>query len=227
MPIAPSFLYSFFFWIILSLPLLADHSVCCGRVELAPAYVHIDMLEFGKTGARLDMGGLRGDANLLLWECLSVKPGFLLASGGSDHNIAAASLALGQCLPLGKLVFVPEIGITYNYLATTISFGPYSKLWERFRSISYLIGLSTTYTFCVGTRAYALFQYAWSYTTTQIEKIGQDKSWASGPIIAGMIEQDIAKEWSLNLGAGYNLSLNEQRFGLRGYGVKLGVVYWF
>jgi hypothetical protein len=42
-----------------------------------------------------------------------------------------------------------------------------------------------------------------------------------------MLETDINDCWSVNIGGAYNISLSHEKHGLRAYGGRLALAYWF
>ena len=153
-------------------------------------------------------------------------------------------------IPCVNLNFTPLVGINWGYLRSTFKYphpmtdalGLAPRVRERFRSQSPYVGFELSYTFRPTWRVVVSYQYAWSRTHTQLRLAGVDpanlpiglqksdtnsRSRSKGSNIAGMIEHDLNENWSVNLGAAYNNSLSKEKHGLRGWGVKLGVAYWF
>lgn len=217
-----SFLSAFLFFI---------HSLyaeCCGKVEAGPALLRIDVIDGGKTVRKLDVEALRIDGSYRFYKALVIKPTILL--GKRDALIETFSLGLGACLPWReKFIFTPVIGYSTTCFRSHVDFPQLNlfHLRERFRSNSIFTGIDVTWTFAPKWRIGAAFQYAWARTYTTINPIFKGKSSSSGPNYAAQIERDINDNWSINLGAGYNTSLSHEKQGLRGKGVKLGIVYWF
>lgn len=216
--------------IAVAAPLAADVS---GKVDIAPAYVHVDVLESGHTVHRMDIFAFKGDATVLVWKGVCLKPTLLLGTG--DGNIASGGLGIGHCTPINDwLCVTPSAGCLFTHLHTHIKvetpFGEV-KLKEKFRSISPYISLEATIKFGKKWRVCGQVQYAWSSTRTNFSgapfEIPESKSHSDGASYAAMIEYDVTDCWSVQLGAAYNLSLSHEKHGLRGYGGKLGVAYWF
>lgn len=204
------------------------HAETKGKVDLAPAYVHIDILESGKTVKRMDLPAVKSEATILIYKGLCLKPNILYGSGrGSIFN---AGLGIGYCLPISERVcLTPSVGCSFTNLRTTINI-PLLGLFhlnERFRSISPYVGLDATYSITECWRICAAVQYVFSRTHTKIEHLLTDKSHTKGPNYGIMLERDLNEEWSVQLGAAYNISLSKEKHGLRGYGFKLGLAKWF
>lgn len=212
-----------------------DSSVCRGKVELAPAYVHVDFLKSGKTLNSMNLICVKGDLNYRVWSGFVLKPSFLYGKGKHDHKIATGGVGLGFCIPLTcyKVVITPVAGINFGYLRTSFDFkhelAPGGKIHvkERFRSRSPYAGFELSWTFIPSWRVVFSYQYAWSRTHTKIDPLGNERSKSKGSNYAGMIEYDINDCWSVNFGAAYNNSLSKEKHGIRAWGLKLGIAYWF
>lgn len=205
-------------------------SGCAGRVDVGPAYVHIDVLESGKTIHRMDLAAVKADATVVVWKGLCLKPTLLYGSG--HGYILTTGLGIGFIFPLMEnLCVTPVAGLNYTYLRTHIDIRtPYfvlHHLKEKFRSYSPYIGLDASYTFYPCWRVCGNVQYAWSSTKTKIGEIGADKSHSDGASYSAMLEHDLNDQWSINIGGAYNLMLSKERHGLRGAGGKIGITRWF
>lgn len=202
-----------------------------GKIDVGPAFVHIDILESGHTVKRMDMWAFRGDFSYTLYEGLYIKPTVLYGHGSAAKGgIFSGGAALGYYVPCNKkLAIAPMVGVSYTHLWTKIDFPPFmlENLQERFKSVSPFIGIDLYWTICPGLRLSGSFQYSWSRTHTTIQKLIKDKSRSKGPIYGLMLEYDLSEKWSINIGGAYNISLSKEKHGLRGTGAKLGLAYWF
>ena len=156
----------------------------------------------------------------------------------------------GCKIPCVNFSITPLVGCNWGYLRSTFKYphpmtdalGIAPRVRERFRSQSPYVGFEASWTFRPTWRVVFCYQYAWSRTHTQLRLAGIDpadlpiglkkedtnsRSRTQGSNISGMIEHDLNDSWSVNLGAAYNNSLSKEKHGLRGWGVKLGVAYWF
>lgn len=198
-----------------------------GRVDIGPALVNVDMLESGKTVRSLDLFALKGEATLMLYEGLCLKPSFLVADGKANLN--SASVGLGYCIPINESITItPSYGLTETHFKSRVDlphFGMY-HLREKFISRGQYLCMDASWTFAPGWRLYGAAQYAWSHVRTKIGPFSH-KSKTEGPSYALSIERDINEEFSIALSAGYNASLSKEKHGLRGKGIKLGLVYWY
>jgi len=206
-------------------------AACVGKVDIGPAFVHVDILESGHTVKRMDMWAIRGDASYTIWKGLYVKPTLLYANGGAAKGgLFTAAFGVGHYTPLNDMFAVtPLLGVTYSHLWTKIDLPLYmlENLNEKFKAWSPYLGLEICCKFYEGWRLYGSFQYAWSRSRTIISHVGKFKSNCKGPTYSFLLEKDLSDTWSVNIGGAYNLSLSKEKHGLRGTGVKIGVVRWF
>ncbi len=211
-----------------------------GKVDLGPAYVHVDVLESGKTVKAMHMGALKGDATILVWKGVGIKSGFLAASGQGD--LISYSVAAAHYTPItDKIALVPSVGVTFSYLSTHINLEEQQlfHLKERFRSNSPYIALEFSYKFNCSWTLIGMYQYAWSRTHTKISTtrrthfplgstdLVKDHSHSDGANYSLGVDYTINDHWSVNAGAAYNLTLSHEKHGLRGYGFKAGTSYYF
>lgn len=211
--------------LFLSTTLLADSKA---KIDAGPAFVHLDILESGKTIDRMDMPAIRADASYMFENGIALKPTVLYGSNkGSLFTIGAS---IGQYIPLNdEWSFLPNVGIAYGYVRTSVDFPVFGLhgLKERFRSISPFLGLDAYYAINPTFRVCGSFQYSWSRTHTEIQHLGKSKSHCQGPNYSLLVEKDINPSWSINIGMGYNISLTKEKHGLRGTGIKLGLAHWY
>lgn len=203
---------------------------CRGKVDVAPAYVHLDILEHGRTVKSMDMGAVKVDGNIMIYKGTGwvLKPSMLYAHGGGD--LFGASLGFGHCTPITEYItLTPSVGGTYTHVRTRIDipFLEMKHLLEKFHSFSGYIALEATIKLYPGWRVCGSYQYAWSRSHTTIDPIFSGSSKAEGPNYGLMLEYDVADMWTLQLGGAYNISLSKEKHGLRGAGVKLGIAHWF
>lgn len=217
-----------FFLIILALSFSPVYGALKGKVDLGPALIDIDILESGKTIKTLHMKGVKGDATVLVYEGLCIKPGFIWARG--HGQLTSGTIAVGYYLPvMKKLRILPNVGITWSYLYTRVDFEEFNlfDLKERFRSSSPFIGMEFCYLLTDKWTLMAIYQYAWCRTHTKIDSLVSDKSHSCGPNYAIGIDYSVNQNWSVTFGVGYNITLSKEKHGLRGKGAKLGIAYYF
>ncbi len=202
-----------------------------GKLDIGPAYIHLDILESGRTIDRIDMMGVRGDFSYFIHKGLYIKPTVLYGDGGSKKgSLFTASLGLGYLIPLTKTFLIaPSFGINYGYIRTKVDFPAYQlkDLTETFNSWAPFIEADIYYTFIPSWRVCAGVQYSWSRSDIEIQKLGKSKSKSQGFAYSILLEHDLNDQWSCNIGAAYNLSLSKEKHGLRGTGIKAGIVRWF
>ena len=207
------------------------YAECMGKFEIAPAFVHIDVLEKHNTVKKINMGAIRSEAYWVIGKGWMLKP-LALYGKGDGGELTTASLGFGRCIPLGKqFVLTPSVGATYTCLNTSFEvdheiFGPL-EFKESFHSISPYIGLELNYRIRPNLRIGGSIQYAWSRCKTRIKHLFTQKGNSQGPNLSALLEYDFNQEWSINVGFAYNESLSRDKDGLRGYGAKLGLVRWF
>lgn len=221
-----------------SLSFLPTVDAFWGKVDVGPAYVHLDVLESGITVQSLDMAAVRLDASLFPFDDygLVIKPQITYGTAFDESHLVTGGIGVGQILPFSDLLYLtPSFGIIYTYTGTHIDITiptplgdlVFNDLKEEFRSVSPYFAIEALFMITCNTRFCFQWQYAWSRTHTRIEKFGKSKGNTEGPSFGGLIEYDVAEAWSVNLGAVYNTSLTQERHGLRGAGVKVGLAYWF
>lgn len=222
---------SFFFCLstILSCLFISNASAdTCGKIDVSPTYVHLDVLESGHTVKRLDMGGIRVDGSGLVWKGLCVKPTAMYVYGHGE--LFTVGMGIGHYTPItDRFSLTPTIGCVYTELRTKINIRPFFlyNLKEHFQSVSPYLSLEATYKIVPGLRFSFIYQYAYSATHTVIKHLGTDNSHSWGPSYAVLLEKDLSDKWSVNIGGAYNIMLTKEKHGLRGYGGKIGVAYWF
>jgi hypothetical protein len=204
---------------------------CMGKFEVAPTFIHIDVLEQRNTVKKINMGALRSEGNFIISKGWVLKP-LVLYGKGDNGELTTASIGFGRCIPLGKrFLLTPSVGTTYTCLNTSFTFeheifGPL-EFKESFHSVSPYIGLELNYRIKPNLRLGASVQYAWSRSKTKIKHLLTHKGNSEGPNYSALLEYDFNQKWSINVGFAYNESLSKEKDGLRGYGAKLGFVRWF
>ena len=208
----------------------------CGKVDVGPAYIHVDVLESGKTVGRMDMGGVKSDATVVVWKGLCLKPYILYGYQNKSRHLFSGGGGIGHYTPITDTISItPSIGCLYTEVKTNLTVHPENSPFpldvrERFRSVTPYLGMDITWCFCPTWRICAQYQYCWSRTHTKLTsdfftKNSSSHSW--GPSYSLLLEKDLNNKWSVNVGAAYNISLSKEKHGIRGYGVKLAIAYWF
>lgn len=200
----------------------------CGKVDIGPTIMNIDILESGKTIETLHMTGVKGDATVIVYKGFCIKPSFLYGEG--HGQLAAGTIAAGCYIPITeKLRILPNVGITWSYLRTRVDFEPLglSDLKERFRSNSPFLGMEFCYSITEKWTLMGVYQYAWCRTHTKIKPIVSDKSHSCGPNYSLGVDYSFNEHWSVTAGIGYNITLSKEKHGIRGKGAKIGLAYYF
>jgi Outer membrane protein beta-barrel domain len=199
-----------------------------GKVDVGATLFDIDLLKSGKTEKTLHMVGVKGDATIMVYEGLCLKPTVLWGKG--DGELIAGSLAVGYYLPVCKdLRLIPNVGCSWSYLHTWINLEQIGLMHqkERFRSDSPFIGMDICYSLTSKLTLMAMYQYGWARTHTQIGSVVTEKSHSCGPNYSLGFDYSMNQQWSIVGGIGYNLTLSKEKHGLRGKGAKLGLAYYF
>lgn len=203
-----------------------------GKIDAGPTYLHIDVLESNHTIKKINMPAIKTDGLYLVWNGICLKPTILYAGKGNTQ-IISGGCGIGQYIPIGeKCSITPSLGCGFTQFKTTIHNYPafpgvFLDLKERFRSVSPYAAIDASYCFCKGWRIVGAYQYVWSRTHTKIKGFDNTKSSPKGSNYSCMIECDLNDCWSVSLGAAYNSSLTKEKHGLRGYGARLALAFWF
>lgn len=210
-----------------------------GRAEIAPLYMHIDVIQDGQTNQRIDMYGTRTDATILPFEGkgICLKP-FYFGGWGNGSNLQSYGLGLGHYTPLNdRLTLIPLVGVGRSHLHTHLDVPQLSlyNLKERFRSYSFNIGTEVVYKLNKCLYFTLVYQYAWARTKTFIGTPAQFQAFvppvtrgeSAGSNFAVLLDYYIKECLAISAGYGQNNSLSKERHGLKGMGVKLGIAYLF
>lgn len=215
-----------------------DEVPCVAKIDVGPAYIHIDVLKSGKTDHTVDLAAVKADFNYRFLDYFLVKPTLLYGHGQHKNMLFNGGAGLGFYIPLHKnFVITPMGGVIFGYLRTNLDIKiPISQnppltaivhTTERFRSCSPFLSVEASWTFVPSWRIVVCYQYSWSRTRTKIKPFVNDKSHSEGSSYSALLEYDLNKHWSINVGAAYNVALTKEKHGLRAYGFKLGIAYWF
>jgi hypothetical protein len=228
MPFKPLIKAAFFTFCLLSTSLQAGTK---GKIEIAPSYVHIDLIESNDTIKRIDMAAIRVEGAWCFGKGYYLKPFGMYGKQG-DSELTTAGISIGRCIPLGKAFLLsPSVGVNYTKLNTTINLtfpeiGDF-KFQESFTGWAPFVALELVYNICPNLRASTSVQYAWSRSTTDIKDVLRAKSDSEGFAYAAMLEYDFSACWSVNAAVAYNESYSKEKNGIRGRGGKIGLVRWF
>ena len=222
----------FLFILLIAASLMADceteaPSTCRGKIDVAPTYLKIDSVESGKTVDTHQMRGVRVGLDYFLWKALLFRGTGILAWG--DARFQTYTAGIGACLPYKQFYFTPSAGVTYSQFSADIDFPELElkNLKQKFRSLGPYIGLDIQWCFISGWRIAGGFMWSWSHTHSSVKPLFKGKDNSRGPTWSALLEKDLSPKWSINIGAAYNRSLNHEKHGIKGQGVKLGLTYWF
>jgi outer membrane scaffolding protein for murein synthesis (MipA/OmpV family) len=217
-----SLLYALLF---LSQPLCAKIK---GKVDIGPVLVDLDILESGRTIDTQHMKGVRGDATVIFWRGIFLKPSYTWANG--DGRLSAGGIGIGQYIPFNdKFTVMGSVGVSFSSIRSKIDLEAFalSDVTQKFRSTSPYVCLEFTYLFAEKWTLMGTVQYAWSHTQTVIKHVFSDKGHSVGPNYSLGIDYSINKNWSVTFAGGYNISLSHEKHGIRAKGLKLGLAYYF
>lgn len=198
-----------------------------GKIDIAPSFLKVNIVESGKTIDTHHMRGVRGGLDYFIWKALLFRGTALAAWGDAEFQTYTAGL--GACLPYKKFYFTPTVGVTYSRYKTKFDYLPFSlyNLTQRFESLGPYTGLDIQWCITNRFRVGAGVQYSWSRTSTKIKPIlPKTKGHSKGPTWSVLLERDITKKLSVNIGAAYNRSLSHEKHGIKGQGIKVGLTYW-
>lgn len=213
-----------------------------GRFDLAPVVMDVKVQEQGHTIKTLDMVGARADATLQVVEGYGfvLKPFFMSASGGGD--LIQGGINVGHYTPISEKISVtPIIGWSGSRLNTNLSREFYkqtmfvSSARERFHASSLNLGLEVAYAFTPSWILTGIYQYGFARTNTRItmnipymgDKTFYSKGHSQGSNAALVLDYYVTQNWIISAGAAYNNSLSKEKHGLKAFGGKLGIGYYY
>lgn len=199
----------------------------CGKIDIAPTFLKIDSVESGKTIDSHNMKGVRVGLDYILYKALLFRGTGIVSWG--DANFQTYTAGLGACIPYKKFYFTPSAGVTYSRFKADIDFPEiqFFDLKQKFRSLGPYVGLDIQWCFAPKWRIGGGFMWSWSHTHTSVKPLFKGKDNSQGPTWTMLLERDITSKWSVNVGAAYNRSLNKEKHGIKGQGVKIGLTRWF
>jgi hypothetical protein len=212
-----------------------DTEKVCGKIDVGPTALRVELMDCGKRHKKLDMYGYRADACWVIKDGWCVKPVMLM--GWGEGSLYTLSCAFGRCIPLcdEKIIITPCFGFSWSYLTTEVDVdiplefggGTLENIEEKFRGTSPFLGIDVLLNLTPCWRVCGSLQYGWSRSWTKLKGLHTCHSNSKGPTYGFLIERDINKKCSINLGFGYNCAYSKDKSGLKGKGAKLGFVYWF
>lgn len=225
-------------------------STCKGKFDTGPAYINIDVLQNGKTFRSLNLFAWKFDGLYEVYKGFTLKAGGMV--GGGEADFYTLSGGAGFCIPFKSFTFFPNAGYGFGKFKST--FDLHKKIYisgfdapirlffdnvkEDIDTHGPYVGIDISYKINKTWRVVFAYQYAWSNADTEYKWKSDDENFlpsidedyrtkTSGPNYAIQLEHDFNDNFSVNLGAGYNMTLSRDKEGLRAKGAKLGFVYWF
>lgn len=216
-----------------------------GKVDLGSAFIHLDTIVGNKTVSKSDLGAIKFDASLYTESGLGVRTSVLQSVWDIDNvgeDVTSVQLALGQCFPItSSLTLFPQVGVSWSSISTDILIPIIQNEMvvaalpaERTsKSAGYFIGCEACYKVTQCLRFCGQILWGWTDIDSTFEdkkskkQLDMIKSCGNGPILSSIIEYDLNDSWSVNVGGAYNLSWDDDNNGLRAWGGKVGIAYWF
>lgn len=203
------------------------------RFEVAPAYVHVDVVETHHTVKEMDFFALKADATFVECSGYVLKPTLLYSS--KDGEMWHYGAGLGICVPImGCMMVTPLIGLNYTELRTNIDLQiPVEQeiipleFHKKFTALSPYLGVDLSVEIGGCMRVLGYYHYAWPRTHTKIKDLLTDKTNSRGPVFGGALEYDIFECLSVNVGLDFNHSLDKDKHGIRFHDIKAGLALWF
>lgn len=220
-----------------------------GRVDVGAAYFHLRFLEDLEAKNVEDFYGGRIDATVLPFSgtgfCL--KPyafgaDTLTNPKGAEGYLWGAGIGVGHYTPLcDKLMLVPVVGYSYSEIHSYITFtlpiffnGRFPKFpgtLEDMKSNSFYVGTEVILKLNKCLTATGIYQYAFAWSRTKLTHplfspiLNDGRS--QGSNMAFVLDYQLTPRFALSGAFGYNLSLDDQRFGIEAFGVKIGIAGCF
>ena len=169
-----------------------SHAKCLSKIDLGPAYIHLDVLHEKQTIKELDMAGIRADFSAVFGNGWVIKPTALYGKA-HDGELTAFGAGFGRCVPvMDCLILTPQVGLSYSNLNTTIhlDLGPMGevKYRERFRALVPYVALEAIFKLAKDWRLCVTAQYGWSHSKTRVKELFSKKSDSEGPNFGVLLE---------------------------------------
>lgn len=228
-------------FLIISAPLMGKVR---GKIDGGALFISLKQKSLGMENKRLDMGGVRIDATVLPFEGYGFGFKSSATAVTGDAEFYLWNIGVGHYTPITDCFSVfPIVGYGFNLLddariniLVPTQIGPVEirKAKEHICSHSVFMGTDFVYKFsdCLYSTIAVQYAFARSHTritqgTPALPKAIRLKGGTQGWNLGLLIDYLINDCFSVNLGVGYNSSLDREKFGIQGYGVKLGAGYWF
>lgn len=204
-----------------------------GKIDAGPVYVHMDVLQHGETFNKMDMEGFKVTSTFIVWLGLCVKPNIMVAY--NDGRMFNYGCAVGWLIPMFdmKVTITPTIGGSLGYLRTTTVFPALVDipLKQQFNSKSWFVGVDGSFSphpkWTIGWQV----NRAWSNSNTTITIPGvmvmKTKGESKGMEYGASLDYWFKKQWSVQAAFGWSNAKAKEKNGMRGYGGRLGIGYFF
>ena len=208
-----------------------------GKVDIGPAYVHLETIVDNRTFSKTDLGAIKFDGNVYNDQGWGSKLSVLQSVWDMDstgEDATTIQLAVGRYIPVTScLTLFPEVGIGWSSITTDLELATMIPLKRVSKSPGYFIGFEGCYSITKCFRFCGQFLWGWTKIKSEFKTkesnqlVNTVHSTGSGPVLSALLEYDLNNRWSVNIGGAYNLSWDDDNNGLRAWGGKAGIAYWF
>lgn len=210
-----------------------------GRIDAGPLWMKIKFQNDGRTYHEVDMWGARSDAILLPLQAFGygvcIKP-FVFGGKGKNSDLLSYGGSIGHYTPITeKLTIVPLVGVSHTNIHLffdniPIGNNAFEPNRQKTESNTFFIGGELILKLNPNWYLTGIYQYGWSRMHTRVgdNPIKKRSSGGSaGSNVGFLLDYYFNDRMSVNLGFAYNTSLDENKFGIVGYGFKTGLTYLF
>jgi hypothetical protein len=216
-----------------------------GKLELGPAYMHIDMLSDGVIRNKLDLYGMQANASVIVWKGATFKLGGIY--GRNDGQVNSLSFAAGWTIPLEvygwKFYITPNGGYTIGYLRGNTDldarFIPLNgiRVKQAFHNKTPFVGIDITSVISEKWTTTTVIQYGWTRSkvtwdnpavmgVSMIPANGQTTE-SRGFNLGSVVDYWVTENWSINLAVGTQHSRGKEKDATKAFGGRIGVGYYF
>lgn len=204
-----------------------------GRVDVGPLWMRLKFQNDGETFHKVDMWGARVDSIILPFEGYGVclKP-FVFGAKGSGSDFLSYGGSLGHYTPITEqLTVVPLVGFSHTNMHTKVDVPAPPTIFEnekeKIESNNFFIGGELIFKLNPNWYLTLVYQYNWARVHTRIGDLVKTAGGSTGSNVGCLLDYYLNNCVSINLGFAYNASLDEERYGVVGYGFKTGLTYLF
>ncbi len=210
-----------------------------GKLELGPAYMHVEFLQNGVKMNSLDLYGLQGNASIITWKGLTFKVGGLY--GRNDGVTASLSGAVGWTIPVEikdwKFYITPNAGYTWGYLRSTSTGAAIDTTLaglvgrQGFHNSTPFVATDISFSVTEKITHTTSIQYAWTRSKVTYDGTGFafafPKTESRGLNLSSVTDYWFTENYSLNLAVGVQKSQSKEKTASRAWGARIGAGYYF